>query len=304
MAGKGRTRAMTERQERVYRIGGWTFFPERNELQNGATRERLEDRSARLLEFLCERRGAVVSREEMTQRVWNGRTISEQSVPVVISELRKALGDDAKAPLFIETVSKRGYRLVDALPMDASQVAAHKAAENGATDAGDGGSALPSRRMVAIFGAVAAAAAIAALGRFLPGPQPQSRIVFTVNNIANATGDPALTPLIAAINELSAAYLAGAGDYIFIRDRWDFSAEDPTRGLFEDFTGPVQIYHLSGRMVLAGDAARLAIYINDPETDRILWAKTVEIDEADPMRNLRPALDDAIALVNRKRLGP
>ncbi|GAB4523571.1 MAG: hypothetical protein Tsb0010_07670 [Parvularculaceae bacterium] len=296
---------MTEKQERVYRIGGWTFYPARNELQNGATRERLEDRSARLLEFLCERRGQVVSREEMTQRVWNGRTISEQSVPVVISELRKALGDDAKAPLFIETVSKRGYRLVDALPMDASQApayeAAHEAAESGALHGATGESAFPSRRMVAIFGAAAAIGVIAALSRFLPGPPPRSRIIFTVNNIANATGDPELTPLIASINELSAAYLAGAGDFIFIRDRWDFSAEDPTRGLFEDFTGPVQIYHLSGRMVLAGDAVRLALFINDPETDRILWAKTVEIDRADPMQNLRPVLDDAVALANQRR---
>ena len=97
-------------------IGEWIFSPAGNELRRGAERRRLEQRAARTLELLCRRRGAIVSQEEIREEVWNGRAISPNSVPVVIKDIRQALGDDAREPRHIETVSKRGYRLLPQNP--------------------------------------------------------------------------------------------------------------------------------------------------------------------------------------------
>src|SRR5688572_22055096 len=94
------------------RIGDWTFDPAAGELTRGGERRRLEDRAARTLALLCRRRGEVVSHGEIAAEVWNGRTVSPNSLPVVIADLRRALDDDARAPRFIETVAKRGYRLM------------------------------------------------------------------------------------------------------------------------------------------------------------------------------------------------
>lgn len=97
-------------------IGEWTFSPAGNELRRGVDRRRLEHRAARTLELLCRRRGTIVSHEEILAEVWNGRTISPNGVSVVIKDIRQALGDDAREPRHIETVSKRGYRLLPHSP--------------------------------------------------------------------------------------------------------------------------------------------------------------------------------------------
>ena len=98
----------------AHRIGEWEFDAESGELTRGRDRRRLEPRAAKALVLLCEAQGGLVSQEKLIAEVWDGRALSENSVPVVISQLRRVLGDDARKPILIETVPKRGYRLVGA----------------------------------------------------------------------------------------------------------------------------------------------------------------------------------------------
>lgn len=65
-----------------------------------------------LLLCLGRSNGGVVSREELFSAVWPGVTVGEDTLTRAIFKLRRALGDDPKAPQFIETVPKRGYRLL------------------------------------------------------------------------------------------------------------------------------------------------------------------------------------------------
>ena len=100
-----------ERSIGRHRIGGWEFSPATGELRRRTDVRRLEPRAARALEMLCEAGGDVVSQEQLIDGVWQGRALSENSVAVVIGQLRKALDDDAREPRLIETIPKRGYRL-------------------------------------------------------------------------------------------------------------------------------------------------------------------------------------------------
>ena len=100
-------------------IGAWTFEPGANELRRDGERRRLEHRAAITLELLCRRPGEIVTTEDILAQVWNGRAVSPNSVPVVISDLRQALEDDARSPRYIETVAKRGYRLMVEQPAQA-----------------------------------------------------------------------------------------------------------------------------------------------------------------------------------------
>src|SRR5262245_30066284 len=56
--------------------------------------------------------GQLVRKDELLDAVWGHRHVSESVLKTIVSELRAALGDDAKRPRFIETASRRGYRFI------------------------------------------------------------------------------------------------------------------------------------------------------------------------------------------------
>jgi DNA-binding winged helix-turn-helix (wHTH) protein len=93
------------------KIGEWSFSPREAALSRGDERRRLENRAAETLEHLCRKNGEIVSHAELVEAVWQGRSLSPNSVAVVIADLRRALEDDARTPKYIETVPKRGYRM-------------------------------------------------------------------------------------------------------------------------------------------------------------------------------------------------
>jgi TolB-like protein/Tfp pilus assembly protein PilF len=65
-----------------------------------------------LLVFLARNAGKVMSRETIVDRVWQVEAVAVGTLTHAIAELRKAFGDDAKNPSYIETIPKRGYRLL------------------------------------------------------------------------------------------------------------------------------------------------------------------------------------------------
>src|SRR5262245_43679520 len=93
-------------------IGDWTVSPALNQLERAGTSIKLEPRAMDLLVHLAEAGDRVVSNEELLRSVWQGRVFDDGVVYKRINQLRKALGDDPQHPRFIETIPKRGYRLV------------------------------------------------------------------------------------------------------------------------------------------------------------------------------------------------
>jgi DNA-binding winged helix-turn-helix (wHTH) protein len=61
---------------------------------------------------LVEQAGQLVSKERLLQEVWPDATVSDAALTVCIGELRRLLGDSARAPQFIETVHRHGYRFI------------------------------------------------------------------------------------------------------------------------------------------------------------------------------------------------
>jgi DNA-binding winged helix-turn-helix (wHTH) protein len=53
-----------------------------------------------------------VKKDELIAAVWGRVAVSDHSVAMVISQLRRAFNDDARAPRYIETITKRGYRMI------------------------------------------------------------------------------------------------------------------------------------------------------------------------------------------------
>lgn len=65
-----------------------------------------------MLFLLASQAGQVVTREQLMATLWPGLVVGEDSLARTVSKLRQSLGDDAKAPRYIETIAKRGYRLL------------------------------------------------------------------------------------------------------------------------------------------------------------------------------------------------
>src|SRR5688572_32640454 len=65
-----------------------------------------------VLQALAETPGEVVTREQLVARVWPDVFVSDDVLHRAIRELRKAFGNDTAKPAYVETIRKRGYRLI------------------------------------------------------------------------------------------------------------------------------------------------------------------------------------------------
>ena len=146
----------------MLRIGEWTVDAASGEISRGVEAARLEVRALRLLVYLADRQGQVVSIDELITQVWAGVTVSSDSVYQAVTSLRRQLGDDPRQPAYIATVPRLGYRMVAA-------VEAVPAATPHPPQAGDSGgvpkAALARRRRILVV--AGAAVCIAALALIL-----------------------------------------------------------------------------------------------------------------------------------------
>ena len=79
----------------------------------------------KVFETLCvlvENAGRIIEKDELMQRIWQERFVEESNLTFNIGMLRKALGDDASKPKFIETVPRRGYRFIHEVKRTAGEI--------------------------------------------------------------------------------------------------------------------------------------------------------------------------------------
>ena len=96
------------------RFRGFEFDLRTGELFGGEQPVRLSEKPLRLLVILLERGGELVTREEIQRKLWPDDTIVdfEHGINTAIKTVRHALGDSAEGPKYIETIPRRGYRLL------------------------------------------------------------------------------------------------------------------------------------------------------------------------------------------------
>jgi DNA-binding winged helix-turn-helix (wHTH) protein/TolB-like protein/Tfp pilus assembly protein PilF len=93
-------------------IGDWWVDPAANEVGRAGERVRIEPKAMQVLIALADGSGRVVSREDLLSTVWPDVVVGDEALTQTIIKLRKALGDNPRSPSYIETISKRGYRVI------------------------------------------------------------------------------------------------------------------------------------------------------------------------------------------------
>ena len=108
---------MTERRRKPateFTVGEWTIRPGDNTICKAGIIRRLEPRVMDLLTYFAGYPGEVLGHDRLIQNVWPHMYVTNSALQTAISVLRKAFDDDTRNPSFIETIPKRGYRLVAA----------------------------------------------------------------------------------------------------------------------------------------------------------------------------------------------
>ena len=98
--------------ETSFFVADWHVDPSLGRVSRGQKVIKLEPKVMMLLVCLAQKAGDVISREQLESIVWADRVVGYDSLATAIIKLRKAFEDDSKNPHIIETVPKRGYRLI------------------------------------------------------------------------------------------------------------------------------------------------------------------------------------------------
>ena len=95
-----------------FQVAGVVVRPLLNCVERDGRRLHLRPKSMEVLALLAARPGQVATRDEVLAAVWPGVSVAEEGLTQCIAEIREALGDNVRQPSYIETVPKRGYRLI------------------------------------------------------------------------------------------------------------------------------------------------------------------------------------------------
>lgn len=95
-----------------FQLADWQIRPASSEISRNGEIHQLEPRTMAVLQVLAANQGEVLSREQLENAAWKDMIVGYDALTKAINKLREALGDDKKAPRYIQTISKKGYRLV------------------------------------------------------------------------------------------------------------------------------------------------------------------------------------------------
>ena len=96
--------------ETYFFFGEWQITPSANSLRRGDIVKQLEPKAMDVLQLLCRHDGEVLSSDEIVNQCWPTSEVGDNPLHKIINQLRRAFGDNATNPSYIETIRKRGYR--------------------------------------------------------------------------------------------------------------------------------------------------------------------------------------------------
>src|SRR4051794_2955755 len=96
-------------------VADWRVCPALGQLERGDVTISVEARSLQVLACLAQHAPNVVSKQRLIREVWGEAFVTDEVLSHAIWELRKAFGDEARQPRYIQTIARKGYRLLAAV---------------------------------------------------------------------------------------------------------------------------------------------------------------------------------------------
>jgi len=261
-------------------VADWHVSPALSEIERDGVTIQLEPRVMAVLEILAAEPGKVFSREELEAAVWQDVVVGYDALTKAVNKLREALGDNKKEPRYIQTLSKKGYRLI--APVDFSRPPVEKSEKAEAV------TSTPTREPVTfplvkyVIGTVVILAVL--LGIYLwPGEKGDSQtalvsavkhekptiVVLPFRNISPSDTDDYLadgltSDLTTNLSKLSGLWVTASSAALVYKN----SAVTPET-IRRQFNAR---YVLSGDVNKIAQKVRINVHLTDLDTGKILWA--------------------------------
>ncbi len=113
----------------VVTLGRWQVVKEENLLICGEDKLIMLPKVMKALEYFIEHPQQTITFDELNAAIWPNEVVGDNSIYNIIGQLRKALGDVASKPQYIETISKKGYRLVACVKEDITEFSRESGSE-------------------------------------------------------------------------------------------------------------------------------------------------------------------------------
>jgi DNA-binding winged helix-turn-helix (wHTH) protein/TolB-like protein len=277
----------------LLRFGDFEFDTGTEELREHGQPVPLRPQSTRLLSLLLRDPGRLMTREDIQRALWPSGTLdSEQGINACVREIRYALRDDARAPAFVETVPKRGYRFI--APVE--ELATENRAPTGLTPI----EAAPRSRWVrlALLGMVAVLAL--GLAVWVNSGRSAEPVRVAVVPIPNQAGSVMERTSELFIAQIAAGVERLPGDGLQVRRwnlAWIYNAE---RGRVEEHGKDLGIHYLLESDVhLTGNRATLSLHLFRVEDGTLLWSREIPGTEPTLEEDARLAAQTAVAALRK-----
>lgn len=314
--------AQSRDPDRPFRVGDWLVEPAVGCVTRDGRSVKLEPKVMDLLVCLARRPGRVLSREELEQAVWAGTVVGYDALTSAIIKLRKAFGDDSRHPWLIETVSKKGYRLIAPVADTDSVAAPAPVAEaliasspvpksvvdatSSPASVSEEGAAPPAtmpqprgrkrgRLAIAALAAVLLGGLVAAWFAFdrappdaVPAAVPAPAASIAVLPFANLSGDPDFEYFSDGITEDITTDLSKVSSLLVIASNSAFAYKAQPLSLKSVAEALRVRYVVEGSVRRAGDAIRINAKLIDAETGVHLWVERYDR----PIQDLFAVQDD------------
>lgn len=269
---------------RGFRLGDWEVLPLRGVLRRDGREEKPEPRVFGVLIALAKRNGDLVTRDELVDELWDGRPTSDEPINRCLSQLRRHLDDKSRPHRYVQTLTRRGYRLVQPVePLSPPEPAEPPPAR--------------SRGTAAAFGKPAAAvigvAAFAWLAWFLWPPGDFRSI--GVIPFENASRDPANDYLVAGFKDELVNTLHNIPDFT-VKSSRVAHAGDEVKSIAASL-GVDAV--LSGRVHRVGDDLQIFYTVEDGRNGDVV--ATAEIEG--PVSEIFQLQEDLARMVRRDLFG-
>ena len=268
-----------------FRIGDWEVLPLRGVLRRDGHEEKPEPRVFGVLIALARRDGDLVTRDELVDELWDGRPTSDEPINRCLSQLRRHLGDKSRPHRYVETLTRRGYRLVQPVePLEAAEEEAQAPSE------------IPVTVSSARWKPVGAALAVAALAWLVwtVWPPGEFRSIGVVP-FENTSQDPANNYLVAGFKDELVNTLHNIPDFTVKSSRVGHSGEEVTAIASSLSVDAV----LSGRVHRVGDELQIFYTVEDGRTGDVVATSGIE----GPVSDIFQLQEDLARMVRRDLFG-
>ena len=274
-----------------FRVGPWLVQPSLNTIsQNGTTRQ-LEPKVMEVLMCLAHHAGETLPKEQLLKTIWPDTFVSDDVLIRSISEIRRAFDDDPRESKFIQTIPKRGYRLVPSVEV-VKRGADHAGGSSNAPDIAK--KSMVSTRASRIGVGLGAIAVVLLLVFLAAGPTTWRRL-FTAESRPQIRS-VAVLPLSSLSSDATQGYFADGVTDALITDLAQISAlkvvSRTTAMRYKGTDKPLpQIARelnvdgiVEGTVQRSGDRVRINAQLIYGPADGHLWAKSFERDVKDMLQ--------------------